>query len=92
MDEVVDIQAITYDQKRKANMKRTTKKRRLTLDNSTLITIEEKLISTEHAKMSELIGTRMTITYATLDGVRKDEEELVIALKDLEHLCYLEKY
>jgi hypothetical protein len=38
VDEVVDIQAISYDRKRKSIMKRTTKKRRLTLDRSILIT------------------------------------------------------
>jgi hypothetical protein len=41
VDEVVDIQEITYDRKRKSIMKRTTKKRRLTLDSSILITTEE---------------------------------------------------
>jgi hypothetical protein len=92
MDEVVDIQAISYDQKRKSIVKRTTKKRRLTLDHSILITTEEKLISTEHAKTSELIGTGMEITDATLDREKRDEEELVIVLKELEHLCHLEKY
>jgi hypothetical protein len=92
VDEVVDIQAISYDRKRKSIMKRTTKKRRLTLDSSILITTEEKLISTEHAKMSELISAGMAITDATLDRERKDEEELVVALKELEHLRHLEKY
>jgi hypothetical protein len=48
-------------------MKRTTKKRRITLYRSILITTEEKLISMEHAKMSELIGAGMEIKYATLD-------------------------
>jgi hypothetical protein len=46
-------------------MKRTTKKRRITMDNSTLITREEKLISMEHAKTSELIGAGMEIIDAT---------------------------
>jgi hypothetical protein len=58
VDEVTDIQEIAYDRKRKSIMKRTTKKRRLTLDSSILITTEEKLISTEHAKTSELIACR----------------------------------
>jgi hypothetical protein len=58
VDEVVDKQAIAYDRKRKSIMKRTTKKRRLTLDRSILITTEEKLISTEHAKTSKLIRRR----------------------------------
>jgi hypothetical protein len=58
MDEVADIHAIAYDRKRKYIMQRTTKKRRITLDHSILITTEEKLINTEHAKTSELIGRR----------------------------------
>jgi hypothetical protein len=70
VDEVVDIQVITYDRKRKAIMKRTTKKRRLMLDSSILITMEEKLLNIEHAKTSELIGAGMAITDATLDRAR----------------------
>jgi hypothetical protein len=38
IDEVSNIQVITYDMRRKYIMKRTTKKRRLTLDSSILIT------------------------------------------------------
>jgi hypothetical protein len=91
-DEVTDIQEISYDRKRKDIMKRTTKKRRLTLDSSILITIEEKLISIEHAKTSELIDVGMDITNATLDRERKYEEELAVMLKELEHLRHLEKY
>jgi hypothetical protein len=34
----------------------------------------------------------MEITDATLDRERKDEEELAILLKELEHLYHLEKY
>jgi hypothetical protein len=48
MDEVADIHAITYDQKWKSIVQRTTKKRRITLDHSILITTEENLINTEH--------------------------------------------
>jgi hypothetical protein len=73
-------------------MKRTTKKRRITLDHSILITTEEKLVSMEHAKTSELMEARMEITYATLIKVKKDEEEMATVMKDLEHLCHLEKY
>lgn len=92
VDEVADIQAIAYDRKRKAIMKRTTKKRRLTLDSSILITKEEKLLNTEHAKTSELIDAGMAITDAKLDRARRDEKELATALKELEHLNHLEKY
>jgi hypothetical protein len=92
VDEVIDIQDISYDRKRKYIMKRTTKKRTLTLDNSILITTEEKLISTKHAKTSDLIDVGMEITDATLDRARKDEVELATALKELEHLHHLVKY
>jgi hypothetical protein len=73
-------------------MKRTTKKRRLTLDSSILITIEENLIRMDHAKMSELIDVDMEIMDANLDRAKKDEEELATVLKELEHLRHLEKY
>jgi hypothetical protein len=49
VDEVADIYAISYDQKRKAIVQRTAKKRRITLDQSILITIEENLINTADA-------------------------------------------
>jgi hypothetical protein len=92
VDEFFDIHAISYDRKRKAIVKRTTKKRRITLDRSILITTEEKLMNTENAKTSELIGAGMEITDATLDRAKRDEEELASVLKKLEHLCHLEKY
>jgi hypothetical protein len=73
-------------------MKRTTKKSNLVVDISILITTKEKSIKTEHARMSKLIDTRMEITDATLDRARKDEEDLVIVIKELEHLHHLVKY
>jgi hypothetical protein len=92
IDEVADIQAIAYDRKKKSIVKRTTNKRRLTLDSSILITTEEKLLSTKHSKTSELIDTGMAITDAMLDRARRDKKELVFTLKELEHLCHLVKY
>jgi hypothetical protein len=92
VDEVADIHAISYDQKMKDIVKRTSNKRRITLDRSILITTEEKLMNTEHAKTSDLIVTGMKLIDATLDREKRDEEELAIALKELEHLHYLAKY
>jgi hypothetical protein len=73
-------------------MKRTTKKRRLTLDILILITIEEKLNNTKHSKTSKLISVGMAITDATLDREGRDEKDLVTTLKELKHLHHLEKY
>jgi hypothetical protein len=92
MDEVSNIHAITYDWERKDVMERTTKKRRITLYHSILITMEEKLINTEHAKTSELINAGMAITDATLEREKRDEDDMANSLKELEHLCHLEKY
>jgi hypothetical protein len=49
VDEVENIYAISYDQKRKAIVQRTTKKRRIIMDRSILITTEENLTNTVDA-------------------------------------------
>jgi hypothetical protein len=92
LDEVINIHAISYDGKRKSIMKRTTKKRRITLDHFILITTKENLMNTKHAKTSELIGAVMEITDATLDKEKRDEEKLAATRKELEHLRHLVKY
>jgi DNA repair ATPase RecN len=92
VDKVVDIQVITYDKLRKVVMRRTTKKRRLTLDNTLLITTEETLLNTENAKTTELIRARMDRIDAMLDREKKDEKELAAAKKEMDHLCHLAKY
>ena len=69
------MQATAYDRKRKVVMKRTVKKRKLTLDNTLFITMEEKSFDIEHAKMKELIGARMAIMDSTLDREKKDGEK-----------------
>jgi len=92
VDEVADVHVVAYDQKRKDIVHRTTKKRRITLYHSILITMEEKWINTKHANTFELIDAGMEITDATLDSVKRDEEDLDATLKELEHLCHLAKY
>jgi hypothetical protein len=69
----------------------TTKKRRITLNFSILITTEEKLISIDHPKTFELIDVGMVITDATLDRAMKYEEDLATVLNELKHLLHLEK-
>jgi hypothetical protein len=92
MDEVTDIQALSYDKKRKSIMRRTTKKRRLTLDRTLLITTEETLLSMENVKTTDLISAGMDIIDATLDRERWDEKEMASAKKELDHLHHLAKY
>jgi hypothetical protein len=92
VDEVADIYVISYDRKKRAIIQRTMKKRRITLDRSILITTEEDLINTENARTSELIDVGMAISDATLDRAKRDEKELVVTLKELDHLCHLDEY
>ena len=83
VDEVADMYAISYDQKRKAIIQRTAKKRRITLDQSIIVVIEEKLINTTDTRMSELIGVGKSLSKATQDGARRDEKDLATTQKDL---------
>jgi hypothetical protein len=53
--------------------------------------MEEKLINKEHAKTFELIGAGMEITDPTLDIEKRDEEELVVAMKELKHFLHLDE-
>jgi hypothetical protein len=46
VDEVFDVQAIGYDRKRQLVLKRTRKKRRITLDSVVMITTEETMLDT----------------------------------------------
>jgi len=92
VDEVVNIQEIVYDRKRKDVMRSTTKKRRLTLDNKLLITTKETLLNRENAKTTNMIRARMAITDATLNIEKRDEKELAASNKGLDHLCHLVKY
>ena len=92
MDEVANTHTITYDWKIKSIVQKNTKKRRITLDHSILITTEEKFINMEHAKTYKLIGTGMEITDATMDREKRDEEDFPAALNELEHLRHLVKY
>jgi hypothetical protein len=62
------------------------------LDHSILVTIEENLINTIDARMSEIIDMVKSLSDATLDRARRDEKKLVASLKELEHLCHLVEY
>ena len=86
---MVDIYEISYIQKRRAIVQRTVKKRRILLDHSILVTIEENLINTADSQTSELIGIGKALLDATLERDRRDKKELGTALKELEHLCHL---
>jgi hypothetical protein len=92
VEEVEDIYVIFYDRKINPIVKRTTKKRRITLYCSILIIIEENLINIVDARKLELLSVGMELSDATLDRDKRDEKELATALKELEHLRHLVEY
>jgi hypothetical protein len=49
LDEVDDIESIAYDRKRQMLVKRTQRKRKLTLDNTMILTSEETLLGDKRA-------------------------------------------
>jgi hypothetical protein len=73
-------------------MRRKFKKRKLTLDSTLFITIEETLFDIECAKMTEIIGLGMAINDATLNRQKKDEREVVSVNKELDHLRHQAEY
>jgi hypothetical protein len=77
IDEVFDVQDISYDNKIKAVMKRHVKRRSFTLDSTMFVTTDETLFDTENTKVSELLGVGMSITNATLDRVKRMNEKLL---------------
>jgi hypothetical protein len=92
IDKVTNIYAISYDQKRNAIVQRTVKKRRILLDHSIPVTTEENLINIKDAQTSKLIDVGKPLSDATLDRSKRDEKELAIALKEIEHLRHLAEY
>jgi hypothetical protein len=92
VDEVENIYAISYNQKRKAIIQRMAKKIRITLDHSILFTTEENLINKTKSQTSKLLGVGKALSDATLDRAKRDEKELATALRDLEHLHHLNEY
>jgi len=70
VDEVVDVKTIAYDRKRQVGIRRTRMKRRLTLDNAVLITMEETMLDVKHSKVRKILGAGMAISTTTMDRAR----------------------
>jgi hypothetical protein len=62
------------------------------LDHSILVITEENLINTADAQTSELIDVGKSLSDTTLDRTRRDEKELVVSLKEIEHLRHIYEY
>jgi hypothetical protein len=76
VDEVVDLELFSYDKKHKSIVKRTHRKRKVTLDNGVVSTTEEVIIDTKKAKESQLYSTGLAISHASYDKAVIEEKEL----------------
>jgi hypothetical protein len=52
-------------------VRRTSRKRKLTLDNTMVMTTEETLLDEKKDKVSELLGARVAISHATIDRAKR---------------------
>jgi len=77
LDEVVDIEAITYDKKIQVSVTRASRKRKLNLDNTMVMTVEETLLDAKKDKVNEMLGAVVAISHATIDKEREDDREVV---------------
>jgi hypothetical protein len=59
-------------------VERKSRKRKLTLDNATVITTKEILLDNKKAKVSELLGEEIAISHATIEKYNEDEMEFVM--------------
>jgi hypothetical protein len=92
LDEVVDIEAIAYEHKIQLVVKRTTRKRNITLDNTMFITTEETLLDSEKYKVSKILGEGVAISQSTIDRAKEDEMEVHSMRRYLERLRHQVEY
>jgi hypothetical protein len=73
-------------------VRRTGKKRRITLDNVVMITTEETLLDARQSRVSELLGEGIAISSATIDREKEDEREVESMREELAHLRHQVEY
>jgi hypothetical protein len=67
-------------------VKRTSRKIKLTLDSTIVVTIEETVFDAKKAKVRKLLGAGMAIYDATIDRAKEDEREVEAMRRELENL------
>jgi hypothetical protein len=92
VEEVANLESFAYDRKRRSIVKRTQRKRKITLDNSVLCTFEEVIINTKKEKMSQLFSVGLVISHASLDKVVAKERELEQVKQEVASLKYQVQY
>jgi hypothetical protein len=63
VEEVAKLESFAYDQKMRSIVKRTQRKRKITLENNVLCTSEEVIIDTKKENMIELFLAGLTILH-----------------------------
>jgi hypothetical protein len=63
-------------------VRRTSKKIKLTLENTMVMTIEETLLDKNKAKVIAFLGVGVAISHTTIDRAREDEREATATKKD----------
>jgi hypothetical protein len=93
VEEVVDLELFTYDKKHKYIVKRTHRKRKVTLDKwGGEHMTEEVIIDTKKAKASQLYSTGLAISHASYDKALVEEKELEQARTEIASLKHQVQY
>jgi len=77
------LESFAYDKKKKSIVKTTHRKRKTTLENHVLCTLEEVTMDTKKAKMSQLYSVGMTVSHASLGKEIMEERELEQARSEI---------
>jgi hypothetical protein len=92
VEDVVDLESFSYDKKKKSIVKRTHRKRKVTLDSGVLSTTEEVIIDTKKDKMSQLYSIGLAISHASYDKAIMEERELEQARVEIASLKHQVQY
>jgi hypothetical protein len=76
IDEVANIDSISYDCKRKFIVKRTERKQKISVDSVLLCMFKEILFDAKKAKLSEILIVGVAILHATINISRTKEIEV----------------
>jgi hypothetical protein len=75
VEEIVDLESVAYNRRRKDIVRRSKKIKIIDIDNIVICTIEDPFLDTERANISEIIFFGVTISYDTIDKARVEENE-----------------
>jgi hypothetical protein len=76
VDEVADLELFSYDQNKNFIVRKTHKKRKLTMDSEAVIITEKVIIDTKKGKERQIYSMGLVVSHASYEQVMMEEREL----------------